>query len=190
MAGSSLHPPPGAAGPSGREKIVAGSAGAPVEAFVGVGSNLDRPRERCAEAVDRLRRMEGVLALERSSWYATSPVGPVEQPDFVNGVVRVRTRLDPFGLLGALKGIEASMGRAGGVRWGPRVIDLDLLLFGGLVSRERGLVIPHPEMHRRRFVLAPLCDLAPDGVHPVLGKTFRELLSDLGEGQRVSLLPD
>ncbi|MFQ5912824.1 MAG: 2-amino-4-hydroxy-6-hydroxymethyldihydropteridine diphosphokinase [Nitrospinota bacterium] len=161
-----------------------------MEAFIGVGSNLSGPRERCAEAVGRLRKTRGIRVLACSPWYLTAPVGPPDQPDFVNGVVRLETVLDPSGLLCALKAIEDAMGRAGGPRWGPRVIDLDLLLFGDLVREEGGLTIPHPEMGRRRFVLAPLCDLAPELVHPVLGKTFGEMLKDLGEGQKVCPLPE
>lgn len=162
----------------------------PVEAFIGVGSNQNGPRERCAEAVDRLRGMEGIRRLACSPWYATAPVGPMDQPDFVNGVVRVETVLEPCALLNGLMAVEAAMGRERGLRWGPRVIDLDLLLFGDLVREERDLTVPHPEMQRRRFVLAPLCDLAPEGIHPVLKKTFREMLRDLGDEQKVSPLPE
>ena len=161
-----------------------------VDAFIGVGSNLDHPRERCAEAVTRIRDTQGIQVLDCSRWYVTAPVGPIDQPDFINGVVRVETRFDPADLLGELKAIEAGMGREGGLRWGPRVIDLDLLLFGDHVSSGTDLTNPHPEIGRRRFVLAPLCDLAPVGVHPVSRKTFRQMLDDLGEGQRVVPLPE
>ena len=161
-----------------------------VEAFIGVGSNLNHPKERCAEAMKRVGNAEGVQVIGRSRWYATAPVGPVDQQDFVNGVLRAETRLDPADLLGTLKAIEADMGRRDGLRWGPRVIDLDLLLFGDRVSAGPNLTIPHPEIGERRFVLAPLCDLAPDGIHPISRKTFRQMLEDLGEGQRVVPIPE
>ncbi len=162
----------------------------PVEAFIGVGSNLNSPRERCAEAVDRLCAIEGIGFLGCSPWYVTAPVGPIVQPDFINGVVRVESSLGPTCLLDALQAVERAMGRERNERWGPRVIDLDLLVFGDLVLEEEGLAIPHPEMHKRRFVLAPLCDLAPEGFHPVLRKTFQDLLGELEEDQPVSPLQD
>jgi 2-amino-4-hydroxy-6-hydroxymethyldihydropteridine diphosphokinase len=165
------------------------SSPCPVEAFIGVGSNLNSPRDRCTEAVDRLGTTEGIRVLGCSPWYVTAPVGPIDQPDFVNGVVRVESFLGPTRLLGVLQAIENAMGRERDARWGPRVIDLDLLLFGDMVREEEGLTIPHPEMQKRRFVLAPLCDLAPEGLHPVLQKSFQDLLDELGDEQPVSPLP-
>ena len=154
-------------------------------AFIGVGSNLRGPKKRCGEAVRRLGEVKGIQVADRSRWYLTSPVGPVPQPDFINGVVQVETYLDPLGLLKALKKIEGDMGRKDTVRWGPRVIDLDLLLYGDEVRNGPDLTIPHPEVVNRRFVLAPLCDLAPEMKHPEKLKTFREMLNALGDGQTV-----
>ena len=160
-----------------------------VIAFIAIGSNLKGPKERCEEAADRLGETNGIRVVAQSRWYQTDPVGPVLQPDFINGVLQVETRLNPPDLLKALKEIECDMGRMTGVRWGPRVIDLDILLYGNEVRTEADLTIPHPEMGNRRFVLAPLCDLAPEARHPGTRKTFREMLNALGDGPRVVPLP-
>ena len=156
-----------------------------VVAFIGVGSNLKGPKKRCEEAVRRLGDVKEIRVVTRSRWYLTSPVGPVSQPDFINGVVQIETCLDPLDLLRALKKIEDDMGRKENVRWGPRVIDLDLLLYGNEVRDEPSLAIPHPEVANRRFVLAPLCDLVPEMKHPEKLKSFSEMLNALGDGQTV-----
>ena len=148
-------------------------------AFVGLGSNLDEPAERCREAVERLALVEGIRVLRASSLYRTEPVGQREQPWFVNAVVEIRTTLPPFALLAALQRIEKGMGRREGPRWGPRRVDLDILLYGQEVVGGKGLVIPHREMHRRRFVLAPLCELASYVIHPAFGISAAGLLDRL-----------
>ncbi len=133
----------------------------------------------------RLGDVEGIRVVTRSRWYLTSPVGPVSQPDFINGVVQIETCLDPLDLLMTLKMIEDDMGRKEAVRWGPRVIDLDLLLNGNEVRDGPTLANPHPEVANRRFVLAPLCDLVPEMKHPKKLKSFSEMLNALGDGQTV-----
>jgi 2-amino-4-hydroxy-6-hydroxymethyldihydropteridine diphosphokinase len=148
-------------------------------AFVGIGSNLEDPTARCREAFRRLDTIPGIRVLRRSSLYRTAPVGPEDQPWFINAIAEIRTDLPPRKLFEALKEIERKMGRSDGPRWGPRVIDLDLLLYGRQVVAEEGLIIPHPEMHRRRFVLEPLCEIASYVIHPGFGISIRGLLDRL-----------
>ncbi len=156
-----------------------------IEVFIGVGSNLEGPLERCQEAVRRLAEAEGVTVARYSPWYRTDPVGPPDQPDYVNGVVQIETALDPLETLRLLRTIEDQMGRRRGPHWSPRVIDLDLLLYGDVVLKTEVLTLPHPELHHRRFVLVPLLDLSPQGRHPLLERGFRDLLEALPEGQGV-----
>jgi 2-amino-4-hydroxy-6-hydroxymethyldihydropteridine diphosphokinase len=159
-----------------------------VTACLGLGSNLGDPPGNVREAIERLRRAPGVLSVAASSLYATDPVGVTGQPKFVNACARVTTDLPPDNLLAALLSIERAMGRVRGERWGPRVIDLDLLLYGDRVIDRAGLIVPHPEMHRRAFVLLPLAEIAPDAVHPVLGRTIAVLAAELGDPAGVERL--
>ncbi len=150
-----------------------------VVAFIGIGSNQGEPAAACREAVRQLAETPGVRHLRSSTLYRTEPVGPQDQPWFVNAVLEIRTTLSPRHLLDELKEIERRMGRTEGPKWGPRLIDLDLLLYGQEVVHEHGLVIPHPELHRRRFVLVPLCELASYAIHPGFGISARGLLERL-----------
>jgi 2-amino-4-hydroxy-6-hydroxymethyldihydropteridine diphosphokinase len=136
----------------------------------------------------RLAQAEGVRVLRKSSLYRTEPVGLEDQPWFVNCAVEIRTALRPRPLLEVLKGIESEMGRADSARWGPRVIDLDILLYGQELVSEEGLTIPHPEMHKRRFVLQPLFDIAPFEIHPVYGISIKGLLDRLDDDKKVIML--
>ena len=150
-------------------------------AYVGLGSNLGDRRAMLDGAVAELGNTPGVRVLRVSSVHETEPVGP-PQPRYLNAVAEVETSLAPRALLDRLLAVETRFGRVRGERWGPRTIDLDLLLHGGLVIDEPGLSVPHPRMTERAFVLAPLCELVPEGRHPVLGRTFRQLLADLTTG--------
>ncbi|WP_242467657.1 2-amino-4-hydroxy-6-hydroxymethyldihydropteridine diphosphokinase [Thiocapsa imhoffii] len=150
----------------------------PVETFIGLGSNLQEPVRQVREAIRTLAMLPHVALLARSRLYRTAPVGPPGQPDYVNAVVRLRTDLAPVALLRALHGIEIAQGRhRDGTRWGPRVLDLDILIYGDQRIAVPGLRIPHPEMAKRAFVLVPLADVAaPDLLVPGMG-----VLADLLE---------
>jgi len=156
----------------------------PVIAYIGLGANLGDPRRQLQEALARLAAVEEVEVLKVSAFYLNPPLGPPEQPWYVNAAAQVRTRLEPEELLRVLRRVEEDLGRVRGERWGPRIIDLDLLLYDGVVMSGPDLTLPHPEMHRRAFVLIPLAEIAPLAWHPVLEKTVGELLADLPEDDR------
>ena len=142
-------------------------------AFVGVGANLGNPLEQCRDALERMDATPGIKLLRRSSFYRSEPAGFREQPWFVNAVAEVRT------VLKALQRIEQAMGRVRERRDGPRVIDLDLLLYGQDIMRQPDLTIPHPRMHGRRFVLMPFYEIAPYILHPAFGISIQGLLDRL-----------
>ncbi len=141
-------------------------------AYVGLGSNLDDPRRQVLRAWERLAGLPETLAVVRSPLYRSRPFGPVAQADFVNAVAGLLTRLDPETLLAALHALEVSLGRRrdGQQRWGPRVIDLDLLILGRERRAGADLVLPHAGIVERNFVLYPLADIAPDLDVPGLGR--------------------
>lgn len=148
--------------------------------YIAIGSNLGHRAENCKRAVELIGRLKETEVVGRSSLYETEPWGVAGQPGFINAVVEVRTTIEPEDLLRALKSIEAGMGRKKGVRWGPRVIDLDIIFYGDMVVEKDGLAIPHPGLHERAFVLVPLNEIAPDFIHPVLKKTVSELMARIG----------
>ncbi|HTZ19092.1 MAG TPA: 2-amino-4-hydroxy-6-hydroxymethyldihydropteridine diphosphokinase [Dissulfurispiraceae bacterium] len=146
--------------------------------FLGIGSNLGNKKANCLTAIDKLLA-GGSEVVKISSPYDSKPWGVTDQPDFVNMAVEARTTMSPRELLDALKKIETDMGREPGQRWGPRLIDLDLLLYDDLIIQSDDLVVPHPLLHERDFVLMPLSEIAPDLVHPVIGKKIVELKEKL-----------
>ena len=148
-----------------------------VPAYVALGSNLDDPREQVERALAALAGLPDTRLVLRSSLYRTRPFGPVQQPDFVNAAAGLLTRLDPAGLLAQLKALEAQLGRERPVvRWGPRRIDLDLLVHSVARIAEPDLEVPHPGIADRAFVLVPLAEFAPDLVVPGRGRV-RDLLA-------------
>jgi 2-amino-4-hydroxy-6-hydroxymethyldihydropteridine diphosphokinase len=144
--------------------------------YIGIGSNLGNRERNCLQAMEELFR-KGLGATRKSSLYETEPWGVRDQPAFVNMVIGVETDLSPREILSIIKDIERKLGRIDGKRWGPREIDLDILLCGDLILDEPNLKIPHPSMHEREFVLEPLVEIAPEIHHPVLKKTVTELLA-------------
>ena len=153
--------------------------------YIGFGSNIGDRLARIQNAIQVLSKTEGITVKKISSIYKTAPVGYEAQAPFLNGVAAVQTDLPPLSLLSTLKDIETVVGRQHRIRWGPREIDLDILIYGDLYLQSQKLVIPHPEMHLRRFVLAPLAEIAPDLVHPVFQETVQTLLDHLEDGKSV-----
>ncbi len=149
-------------------------------AFIALGANLGDPAATLASALRELEQLPGTRITGRSRFFGSRAVGPGVQPDYVNAVARMETELAPHELLDALQAIEARHGRVrDGTRWGPRTLDLDLLLYDDLTLRDGRLTLPHPEITRRNFVLAPLLDLEPELSIPGAGPA-REALARIG----------
>jgi 2-amino-4-hydroxy-6-hydroxymethyldihydropteridine diphosphokinase len=151
----------------------------PVVAYIGLGSNLGDRDLNLRRAAEDLGGSPAVTVRALSSFLETEPVGGPPQGRFLNAAAEVGTSLSARGLLELILEIEDRHGRTRDVRWGPRTLDLDLLLYADLVCAEDDLTVPHSLMHERLFVLEPLCEIAPEAVHPVLHKTVRELRDEL-----------
>jgi len=149
-------------------------------AFISIGSNIGNSIENCRKGISALKNAHSIHLKKSSEFYKTEPVDYTDQAWFINIVVEIITSLDPIQLFSTLKRIEKEAGRIeNNIRFGPRILDLDILFFDDLVLETSQLVIPHPRMHKRRFVLRPICDINPDFVHPLLHKTMRDLLENL-----------
>jgi 2-amino-4-hydroxy-6-hydroxymethyldihydropteridine diphosphokinase len=156
------------------------------EVYVGLGTNLGDKEFNLRRALEHLRE-GGCRIAAFSSIYRTEPVGYADQDWFLNAAARLETTLEPRDLLGLLRSIEKALGRIHRVRNGPRVIDLDILFYDDRIQNESTLIIPHPRLHERMFVLAPLCDLAPEFVHPVLRKSVNDLKEALKNPEGVAI---
>jgi len=139
-------------------------------AFIGLGSNLHDPVKQVLQAMLAIKKLPGIQLVACSGLYSSAPVGFLEQPDFVNAVVKIETTLQPLALLAALLALEQENGRTREFHNAPRTLDLDVLMYDDLQHHEHGLTVPHPQMHKRAFVLRPLLEIAPDCVIPGIGK--------------------
>ena len=155
--------------------------------FLGLGSNVGNRAEVLGNAVNAIANLEKCTVCEISSIYETEPWGNKDQKQFLNLVIEAETQLEPQELLTACKEIERKLGRTGGPFWGPRTLDIDLLLYGDSVVDEATLRVPHPQLQRRRFVLVPLAEIAPSTLIPGSGKTVREALETCSDCGNVSL---
>ena len=160
----------------------------PHQVYIGIGSNLGNKKENYLEVLTRIGKIPKTRIIKESSIYESEPLGESKEW-YVNGVVEIETDLKPDLLLQKCKNIERAMGRKKvRKRWGARIIDLDILLYDSVKLEKKNLEIPHPEMHKRKFVLVPLSEIAPQVIHPILGATISELLVGLKDNKRVSLL--
>ncbi|QNU68633.1 2-amino-4-hydroxy-6-hydroxymethyldihydropteridine diphosphokinase [Ruminiclostridium herbifermentans] len=144
-------------------------------AYIALGSNIGNREDNLNKAIEMLKQNDEVEVNKISSYLNTAPVGYTDQPDFLNAVVEVKTTLSPHKLLMVCSDIEKKLKRERIIHWGPRTIDLDILLYEDLVLNHEDLVIPHPRMHEREFVLKPLKEIAPKAFHPVLKKTIEDI---------------
>jgi len=158
--------------------------------YIGIGSNVGDKAYQCEQGISEIQKLDRHRLLARSSLYKTQPIGYTEQDWFINLVIKIETEMDAPALLSSLKEIESQFGRVKTLRWGPRTIDLDILFFDAHQIQTDELIVPHPLIQDRQFVLVPLAEIDPNLTHPVLKKTVKELLERLKEDQGVERLPD
>lgn len=147
--------------------------------FLSLGSNLGDKRNNLYYAVNEIRKYRLITVKKISSFYMTSPFGEKNQPDFVNAVIQIETGLNPDGLLFFVRSIEKKMGRIKYLKWGPRKIDIDIILFNDQVIKKHGLIVPHPEAKNRLFVLEPLMEIAPDLIFPGTNLKIEKIIKEL-----------
>ena len=157
-------------------------------ALIAIGSNLGTPKKNCIEAIDIISSSPGIKIISKSSFYQTAPVGNTEQNWFINSVIKISTQLNPDILLAVLLEIESKMGRIRKEKWGPRIIDLDLLFYDNLIIKQKDLTLPHPEIQKRNFVLQPLNEIEGNFIHPSLNKSINTLLKESKDNSVVKKL--
>ncbi|WP_414042115.1 2-amino-4-hydroxy-6-hydroxymethyldihydropteridine diphosphokinase [Macrococcus animalis] len=145
--------------------------------YISFGSNLGDRAQQIHDALILLNHIPNTVVTKVSMLYETAPVGGVAQDDFLNGAAEIATNLEPLALLDAIQAIELKLNRVRKIHWGPRTIDLDIILFGDEVIDSERLKVPHPYMHERSFVLIPLNEIAPDAMHPVLNQKVSEIVT-------------
>lgn len=155
------------------------------KAYLGLGANIGERHENLKRAIQLLNDGPDVEVTKESSIYETAPYGKTDQPDFLNMVLEVETNLEPIELLEFCLSVENELGRVREEVWGPRIIDIDVLMYEDLEIDIDNLIVPHEEMHLRKFVLEPLNEIAPNAVHPTFNKTVKELLEELNGDNNV-----
>ena len=155
------------------------------KAYLGLGANIGERHENLKRAIQLLNAGPHVEVTKESSIYETAPYGKTDQPDFLNMVLEVETNLEPIELLEFCLSVENELGRVREEVWGPRIIDIDVLMYEDLEIDIDNLIVPHEEMHLRKFVLEPLNEIAPNAVHPTFNKTVKELLEELNGDNNV-----
>lgn len=158
--------------------------------YIGIGSNLGNALKNCQHAAESLSLAKEIEITRVSSFYKTDPVGIENQNLFINAVVEIKTALSACNLFQTLQNIEKNMGREREVKGGPRIIDLDLLFYGQEVIQDADLIVPHPEIQKRRFVLEPLCEIASYFIHPVFGVSIRGLKDRLSDNKMVEMIKE
>jgi 2-amino-4-hydroxy-6-hydroxymethyldihydropteridine diphosphokinase len=158
--------------------------------YIGIGSNLGDTLKNCQHAVESLSLAKGIEITRVSSFYKTEPIGIENQNLFINAVVEIKTVLSARNLFQTIQNIEKDMGREREVKGGPRIIDLDLLFYGQEVIQNPDLIVPHPEIQKRRFILAPICEIASYFIHPAFGVSMRGLKDRLSDNKMVEVIKE
>ncbi|MBP2033919.1 dihydroneopterin aldolase/2-amino-4-hydroxy-6-hydroxymethyldihydropteridine diphosphokinase [Clostridium algifaecis] len=153
------------------------------EAYIGIGSNIGNKSDNINKSIEIVNNSSYCKVVDVSSYYETKPVGYLDQDNFVNCAVKIKTLLTPEELISFLMKVEKNLKRERNIRWGPRTIDLDVLLYDDVISSSREVIIPHPRMHERLFVLKPLSEIAPYVIHPILRKRIIELYDEVSKKQ-------
>lgn len=158
------------------------------QVYIGLGTNIEPRESYLKKAIHQLFQHDAINITKQSSIYETEPVGFTEQSHFLNMVLEINTSLTPLALLDVCQGIESHLGRERVIRFGPRTIDLDILLYNNENMKTERLTIPHPRMHERGFVLIPLAEIAPNAILPPIGTTSKELLNELPEAEKKGIV--